>query len=55
MKSVLIGVILRGIVLLAGNEMCTVLAVCPAAVCVPAQGWVCGECWLEASGGTRID
>lgn len=37
MKSVLVGVILRGIVLLAGNEMCAVLAACPA-VCVPAQG-----------------
>lgn len=32
MKSVLIGVILKGIFLLSGNEMCTVLAVCPACV-----------------------
>jgi len=35
MKSVLIGVILKGIFLLAGNEIYTVIVL---NVCVPAQG-----------------
>lgn len=39
MKSVLIGVILKGIFLLAGNELCTVIAVCPECLCAcPGQG-----------------
>lgn len=39
MKSVLIGVILRGIFLLAGNELCAVIAVCPECLrACPGQG-----------------
>lgn len=49
MKSALIGVILQGIFLLAGNEMCRVLAVCPACVrACPGQGAGCVR-----SGGWR--
>lgn len=39
MKSVLIGVILRGIFLLAGNKIYTVIAMCPACLrACPGQG-----------------
>lgn len=49
MQSVLIDVILKGIFLLAGNEICTVLAVCPACVrACPGQGAGC-----VVSGGWR--
>lgn len=42
MKSVLIGVILKGIFLLAGNEIYTVIAMCPECLrACPGQGAGC--------------